>query len=91
MATKPARMIAAARAISGDTQQQLADKLTAASGNRWTRNDVASIENGRRRFAVDDLMLFADVQDQPYSWYLPSDSVTRSLPFPSPHLREHAA
>lgn len=73
------RMIAAARAITNTTQGQLAEQLTAHSGEVWTRANVAAIENGRRTFGVSDLALFAEVQDQPISWYLGSDLPSRGL------------
>lgn len=69
-------MIAAARAISRDTQEDLAALLTAISGQQWTRANVANIENGRRAFEVQDLPLFAAAQDRPLSWYLSTDEGT---------------
>jgi transcriptional regulator with XRE-family HTH domain len=70
----PHRMIAAARAIERQTQAQLARKLTAISGEEWNRNDVAGIENGRRKFEARHLTLFAAAQNRPLSWYLEGDT-----------------
>jgi transcriptional regulator with XRE-family HTH domain len=35
------------------SQEDLADRLTQITGDKWTRNMVASLENGRRSFDVD--------------------------------------
>ena len=67
------RRVAAARALQRKTQQQLANDLTRISGEEWTRNDVAGIENGRRSMKAGDLPHFAAAQDQGFSWYLGND------------------
>lgn len=69
---KAARMIAAARAMQRETQQQLANRLTAISGREWTRDIIAAMENGRRKVEADDIPFLAAAQRVNRDWYFES-------------------
>lgn len=69
----PARRIAAGRALRRQSQAALALKLSEITGEPWSRNNIAAIENGQRAFKVDNLPHFAAAQDLPISWYLGDD------------------
>ena len=67
----PADAVAAARRIRGRmTQPQLAERLTEVTGVRWTRDMVASLENGRKTFDVDVLMAVTEALDVSTSFIL---------------------
>lgn len=75
---KPHRMVAAARAISQISQEELAERLAEISGKPWTRANVAALENGRRAMRVEELEWFAKAQGRDIAWYLtpePSDEL----------------
>jgi transcriptional regulator with XRE-family HTH domain len=54
------------------TQQELADAITEATGSRWSRVMVGYLETGKKELNVDTLMVIADIHRLPYSFYLES-------------------
>lgn len=62
--------VKAGRAIRGQSQEELAELLAAETGKPWTRDKVASLENGRKKFDVDTLEAIAKVQDLPLAFYM---------------------
>jgi len=62
--------VKAARTINGQTQADLAARLTEEMGEPWTRDMVQSLESGRKKFDVDILMALVVVQGLDYSFYL---------------------
>jgi transcriptional regulator with XRE-family HTH domain len=89
---KAARMIRAARAAQHESQGQLAERMTAATGETWTRDHIAAIENGRKKVEADDIPAFAMVQGTQLGWYfdaqigdVPDHSVPATLPTASPN------
>jgi transcriptional regulator with XRE-family HTH domain len=79
MTVQPGRRIAAGRALRRQTQAQLALRMAELTGDPWSRNNIAAIENGQRSFKVDYLHAFAEAQDLPISWYLGDDAATGDM------------
>jgi transcriptional regulator with XRE-family HTH domain len=76
MTIHPGRRIAAGRALRRQTQAQLALRMAEITGDTWSRNNIAAIENGQRAFKVDYLHAFSEAQDLPISWYLGDDAAS---------------
>lgn len=66
----PRAAIAMGRRYRRQTQEELAEKLTKATGERWSRVMVGKLESGGKVLEVETLMAIAEVQNLPYSFYL---------------------
>lgn len=64
------RAIEYGREVIGQTRDDLAAALTTETGEEWSYQMVAKLENGRKLFTVDLLQAVAKVQGLPYEWYL---------------------
>lgn len=67
---EPHRAVAAGRTLRGLTQQELADRLTAITGDEWTRGMVASLEIGKKHLGATALTAISVTLDLPYSYFL---------------------
>lgn len=63
------RAVKAARALRGQSQQDLADRLTEVTGGRWDRRMVTTLEGGHRRITLTLAVALSEAQDMPLSWY----------------------
>ena len=50
----------------------MAQALTTALGEPWTRQMVGNLEAGRKVLEVEILMMIAEIHDLPFSFYLES-------------------
>lgn len=76
MAWNPADGVAAARRLRGRmSQEELAIRLSEASGTLWTRQMVADLETGRRTFKVEYLSPIAEALDVSFEFLLLGDGV----------------
>ena len=66
----PRLSIAMGRRYRRQSQEGLADALTEATGDRWSRGMVANLESGQKRLTVDALMVIAEIHQLPYSFYM---------------------
>ncbi|MDP8928692.1 MAG: helix-turn-helix domain-containing protein, partial [Actinomycetota bacterium] len=64
------RAVAAARALRGQTQAELAGVLTEKTGERWTRGMVANLEGGRRSLDWELLRTLSEIQQLPLEFYV---------------------
>lgn len=80
MPHQPHRAIAAARALVGQSQADLARELTAVKGETWTRGMVANLETGAKKLDVDTLLAIAAIQGYDLRFYTegPQRSSTNS-------------
>lgn len=58
------------RALRGQTQAQLAQALSEATGEPWSRVMVGKLETGDKVLDVGTLMAIAEIQDLPFDFYL---------------------
>lgn len=71
MEWNPGDAVAAARRMRGKKSQQwLADRLTEITGDKWTRDMVANLENDRRTFDVPILLAVCEALDVPTGFIL---------------------
>lgn len=75
----PRAAIAMGRRYRRQTQEELAEKLTKATGERWSRVMVGKLESGGKVLEVETLMAIARVQDLPYSFYLEGPESTSAM------------
>lgn len=66
----PRTAIAMGRRYRHQTQQELADELTAATGEKWSRVMVGKLESGGKMLEVETLMAIASIHNLPYGFYL---------------------
>lgn len=66
----PRLSVKAGRALRRQTQSELADALTEATGEKWTRVMVGKLETGGKVLDVETLQAIAEIQRLPYSFYL---------------------
>jgi transcriptional regulator with XRE-family HTH domain len=67
---EPHRAVAAGRTLRNLTQQELADRLQALTGEKWTRGMVASLEIGKKHLGVTTLTAISVTLNLPYSYFL---------------------
>jgi len=72
----PNRAVAAARKLRGQTQEELAELLTEATDEHWSRVMVARLERGDKRLDVDALLAIANLHDLPVEFYLYGPAAT---------------
>ncbi len=66
----PRVSIATGRRYRGQTQEMLAEALSQATGEHWSRGMVANLETLKKELTVGTLMVIAGIQQFPYSFYL---------------------
>ena len=62
-----ARRLSQVRRAAGITQQELADRMTAATGHKMYRSAIAKTENGYRSVPVGEAVQFAKCLDVPFT------------------------
>ena len=75
----PRLSIAMGRKYRGQTQQQLADALSDATGDHWSRVMVGYLETRKKELSVDTLMVIAEIHRLPYSFYLEGPDTTGAM------------
>lgn len=66
----PEKLVAIARHIRGQSQAELAARLSELTGDTWQPHHVGAIENGRRRLRVSELATFCAAQGVEPTWYM---------------------
>ena len=75
----PRLSIAMGRKYRRQSQQGLADALSDATGEHWSRGMVAHLESGHKRLTVDTLMVISAIHELPYSFYLEGPDTTGAM------------
>jgi len=70
MSWKAHKAIEFGRELIGQSREDLAAELTRETGDEWSYQMVAKLENGRKVFTVDLLQTIAKIQELPFEWYL---------------------
>lgn len=73
--------VASARDFHGLTQVKMAERMTEATGKKWSEVMIRNLESGKRKASYADIDAVSDITGVPIAWFRadPTDSGVSTL------------